>query len=218
MVKPPREKVRETAGLTPPPPGAHTHEQRHGIGLGLLIGILLGLAVGSVSLLVFSLMRDDTLDKLPLSTPVTQNIVNVTPVQTPRPEVRPSNTPIINEPTDTESTDSKAPRILSTSPIEGATNVPEDAEIALTFNTSMDAETLDATTITITNKTTDEDLTEDMQFVYRADTRQVTISFRDPTASFGAEQLIEVVVGKKAKSAVGTPLEEAFELTFTTRS
>ena len=64
------------------------HEQRHGLGLGLLIGVLLGLAVGAISLLAFSLMREDTLEKIKReqqNITVNQPPVNILPVLTPRP-------------------------------------------------------------------------------------------------------------------------------------
>lgn len=200
--------------LAPPPPGAHTHEQRHGIGLGLVIGILLGLSIGAVSLLVFSIMREDTVSEI--TKPAAPAIQNIAPtVQAPRPEVLPRNTNTINNiPTKPVS---PAPEVVSTSPLEGATNAPADIEIAITFSAAMDPETLDEKTISVVNETANEDLTSDMQFVYRADTRQVTISFSDPTKSFGDKQVIRVVVSTDATDLAGSPLEDTFELTFTTR-
>lgn len=203
--------------MTPPPPGAHEGDRVHGVGLGILVGALLGLAVGAVTLLIFVLVRRDVAEEVVRNQPFNP------PFEAPRPVVLPSNTPssTVNEPsvnsTPTEPTPTTPPSIASTSPLDGASDVPQDADVVLTFATDMDPATLTNASVSVFDAEEGTNIASQLEISYRADARQLTIAAPADADGWGSGSTIDVEVSTIAKDPQGTPLAQAFRMTFTTR-
>lgn len=196
--------------MEPPPPGAHEGERSRsqrastgssGIGLGVVVGLLLGVAVAATTLLVLTLVNQQ---------PARSSSVTTTPLnpvfQSPRPVVLPSNPPV---PT-------VAPSVTSTSPLDGATNVPADADITITFASDMDQATLNATTVSVFDGVRGKNVAAGLEFTYRSDAQQLTMSL-PPGQTWGSGNTIDVEITTGATDAQGAALAAPFRMTFSTR-
>jgi hypothetical protein len=208
----------------PPPPGAHIGERTHGLGLGLFVGALLGLLIGAITLLVFQLQRRDAVDEASggetMENKPTENTsepINIVqpPIEIPLPEVLPTNNSTPSSTIDLD--DQTVPVVVSSSPTHGASAVPTDAQILLTFNVAMDEETITAETVSVFDTTNDENISADFTLSYRQDSKQLTIAFADPGTTLSAKTEYGVLVSTGVRSISGIALETPFRLTFTTK-
>jgi hypothetical protein len=201
----------------PPPAGAHIEERSVGLGLGLLVGALLGLLIGAITLLTFQLQRRDAVEEVK-NVPAESNQppINIVqpPIEIPRPEVLPTNN---TTPAPTTENDPTIPVVVSSSPKDGATAVPIDAQIVLTFNVDMDPATITSETISVFNTTANQNITADFRLTYRQDAKQLTIAFADANDALSPGFEYGVLASTGVKSISGVSLEEPFRLTFTTK-
>lgn len=211
--------------MSPPPPGAHEGDRVHGIGLGILVGALLGLAIGAVTLLAFVLMRRDVVEEIVNNQPLNP------PFEAPRPTVLPSNTTnvvnTVNEPAPTpaptptepvnQPASSAAPSVESTSPPDGATDVPKDAEVVITFATDMDPATLTSGSVSVFDAEQGTNIASQLKMSYRADAKQLSITAPEGAYGWGSGNTIDVEVSTIAKDVQGRPLAKAFRMTFSIR-
>jgi hypothetical protein len=198
------------ATMDPPPHGAHLGERSGGLGLGLIIGVLLGLLIGAIALLVFKLQSGDTQTT---QNQVVTNEPTDRPTEVPRPTVSLDPLNELNQSTQPV----PVPEVTSTSPTDGANAVPVDADIVITFSGDMDPETLTAETVSIFNSTSSQNISSLMEYSYRQDSRQLTISFADMTAEFDSKSTFEVLLSTGIQSSLGEPLAEPYTFSFTAR-
>ncbi len=210
----PGKKI-ENGQMSPPPPGAHDGEKKYGFGLGITIGILLGLFLGTGTLLFFELQRKDVLENVQTSIEKQMEVNNIPKSSTDAslPKVLPDNG--LDQSISPQNT-SGTPEVFQTSPLDNARDVPADAEISISFTASMDPDTLSKDTISVFSTDDLDDISDQMTFNYREESRQLTINFLDSTADFGSENIIEVVLTTKVKNIEGKSLEESFKLKFVT--
>lgn len=215
-------KPATPATMTPPPPGAHEGERERaseiGVGLGVLIGAVFGCAAAATTVLVIALMRGG----------LNQPVVKLNPsFQAPRPTVVPAtnaavpaantsvtNSPVVGPPA--TNTPAVPASVVTTSPADGATAVPVDANIVLTFATDMDAASLGATTVSVFDTKRGKNIAAELGFSYRQDAKQLTIALPNGVA-WGSGNTIDVEVSVRAKDVAGQPLGQPFRMTFSTR-
>jgi hypothetical protein len=105
--------------------------------------------------------------------------------------------------------DTIAPRVLSTSPAEGATNVAADTDIKATFSEDMDPATLSSTTFTAVDSS---DVTHTGVITYDSGTYTVILN---PDTDFTSGETITVTITIGAKDLADNPLESDKTWTFT---
>jgi hypothetical protein len=105
--------------------------------------------------------------------------------------------------------DTIAPRVLSTSPVEGATSVAANTDIKATFSEDMDPATLNSTTFTAVDGS---DVTHTGVITYDSGTYTVTLN---PDTDFTSGDTITVTITIGAKDLAGNPLESDKIRTFT---
>jgi hypothetical protein len=196
--------------MDPPPHGANLGERSGGLGLGLIVGVLLGMLIGAIALLVFKLKSDDAPE------PQNQTITNAptdTPTEVPRPTVSPDPLNELNRSTEPV----PVPEVASTSPTDGASSVPVDADIVITFSGDMNPETLTAETVSVFNSTSSQNISSLMEYSYREDSRQLTISFANAADMLDSKASFEVLLATGIESSLGEPLAEPYTFSFTTR-
>lgn len=204
------------------PPPERKEREHHGLGLGIFIGALVGLLIGALVLLVFELTRRDALEEVrnvlqeqsnkPASVPTPQE-ATANSVELPRPIVVPdtNDAPVTNtipaRPVREELT------VVSTSPRADATSVPADSDIVLTFSSSMDADILNSSTVSLYENS--KNISAQMDYRYREESKQLTIRFDDASRKFAAGAVVQLIVSREVQSATGESLTNPFSLEFT---
>ncbi|MFO0702394.1 MAG: Ig-like domain-containing protein [Candidatus Andersenbacteria bacterium] len=192
--------------MSPPPPGAHRGErtQRTGLGAGLLVGALVGFALVAATIAVLQVVR-------PTLPPATLN----PSTQSERPTVLPDNSSQ-RQPSDVVQTGT-SPGVAAASPLDGATGVPPDAEVTLTFATDMIPATLSADSISVYDAARGANIAPELTFTYRRDAKQLTIGHATPGTTWGSGNSIDVEVTVAATDVAGHALAAPFRMTFSTR-
>jgi len=101
------------------------------------------------------------------------------------------------------------PRILSTSPTQNKLNVPVDATISVTFDTTMDAATINESTFVVNARFTG---LHEGSISYDSLTRTATL---DPDSNFDEGEVVTVVLTTNIQSSEGTPLDTSYVWSFT---
>jgi methionine-rich copper-binding protein CopC len=109
--------------------------------------------------------------------------------------------------------DTTAPTVLTTNPVNGATNVAVNSTITVTFSEDMDPTTLNGTLTNFTVKTTVGSVPVPGTVSYNNATRTATFT---PTASLAANTNYTVTVTSGAKDTAGNGLAGNFTFTFQT--
>lgn len=103
----------------------------------------------------------------------------------------------------------QAPEVLSTQPVQSAISAPTSASISVTFDSDMDAATIDAASFVVNASSTGLHLGT---ITYDNPTRSATLI---PLEPFFAGEAITVTLTTDIKSSLGTPLADSYVWAFT---
>jgi hypothetical protein len=109
--------------------------------------------------------------------------------------------------------DTTAPTVLSTTPTNGATGVPVNSTVTVTFSEDMDPTTLNGTTTNFTVKTTAGSVSVAGTVSYNVSTRIATFT---PTLPLAPSTNYTVTITSGAKDLAGNGLAGNFTFTFQT--
>lgn len=211
--------------------------EHHGLWLGVFIGALLGLLIGSITLLAFELNRRDALEEVkeklgeveqPSREVVATETAKTAPVEngmgervlpgdSGQPAVAsdaPASLMHTTPRTRSTLTTEPGPTVLGSSPADGGVDIKDDMDLSLTFSEPMQPSSLTMDTVVVYEN--GKNISDHLKYDYNSETNRLEMRLLGKT--FGAGAQVEIRVTPRVQSQKGVPFERMQTISFTIAS
>ncbi len=211
------------------PKSVEPQPEHHGLWLGVFIGALLGLLIGTATMLVLELNRRDALDELKqqLQTNSAPAAVPATSQRPPAPVAAVTNTapsPQLQRSSSASSSAAasllntaqtgQAPIMLGSSPADGGKDIAKDMTLSLTFSESMLESALTSNSVIVYEN--GKNVSDQFKYTYRDDMHRLSLQRDGTTFTPGAQ--VEIRITPLVKSQKGVAIEQMQTVSFTIAS